>query len=83
LYKNRIALAIEDTGESPLDSKLKDVLPGVHQRLVANQQEVLSLHTFVSNGFLTLGMQLLEAFMSQERAMKEQDGIDQNKEATT
>jgi hypothetical protein len=40
---------------------------------MANQQEVVSLCTFVSNDFVSLGRQILEAFMSQEQAMKEQD----------
>jgi hypothetical protein len=55
LLKDKIAFAIEETGNSPLDSNLKAVLPGVRQRLVANQREVLSLQNFVEEGFLSLG----------------------------
>jgi hypothetical protein len=73
LFKDKIALAIEDTGDSPLDSKLKAVLPGVHQRLIANQREVLSLRTLVEDGFLTLGTKVAEAFECQEQAIKERD----------
>jgi hypothetical protein len=73
LFKDKIVLAIEDTGDSPLDSKLEAVLPGVHQRLVANQHEVLGLRTFVEEGFSKLGMQVSEAFECQEQARKEQD----------
>jgi hypothetical protein len=35
LLKDKIALAIEETGDSLLDSNLEAVLPRVHQRLVA------------------------------------------------
>jgi hypothetical protein len=73
LFKARVAVAIEETGDSPLDSKLEAVLPGVHQRLVANQREVLSLRTLVENRFSSLGSQVTEAFESQEEAMRERD----------
>jgi hypothetical protein len=48
-------------------------LPGVHQRLVANQREVVSLRTFVETGFSNLGTQISEAFECQDRAIKERD----------
>jgi hypothetical protein len=73
LFKDKAALAIEDTGDSPLDLKLEAVLPGVHQRLVANQCEVLGLRTFVEEGFSKLGTQVSEAFECQEQAIKERD----------
>jgi hypothetical protein len=38
LFKTTVGLAIKNTGDSPLDSKLKAILPGVHHRLVVNQQ---------------------------------------------
>jgi hypothetical protein len=40
---------------------------------VANQREVVNLQSFVANGFETMTSQILEAFESQEGAMKEQD----------
>jgi hypothetical protein len=49
------------------------VLPGVHHRLVANQQEVVNLLSFVSKGFESMATQILDAFVSQEEAMREQD----------
>ena len=73
MLKDKIALAIEDTGDSPLDSKLEAVLPGVHQRLVANQRVVLSLQNFVEKGISTLGTKVIEDFECQEEAVKEQD----------
>jgi hypothetical protein len=73
LFKSKIAVAIEETGDSPLDSNLEAVLPGVHQRLVANQREVLSLRTLVEAGFATLGTKVTEAFECQEVAMRERD----------
>jgi hypothetical protein len=72
-FKNSISLAIADTGESPLDAKLEAVLPGVHQRLVANQREVVSLRTFVTTEFSNLGSQISEAFANQELAIQERD----------
>jgi hypothetical protein len=73
LFKDKIALSIDDSGDSPLDSNLEAVLPGVHQRLVANQREVLSLKKLMEQGFLTLGTKVTEAFESQEEEMKERD----------
>jgi hypothetical protein len=73
VFKARIALAIEDNGDSPLDSNLEAVLPGVHHRLVANQREVVSLQNLVEEGFSTLGTKVTEAFECQEEAMKERD----------
>jgi hypothetical protein len=45
----------------------------VHQRLVANQREVVSLRTFVTTEFSNLGSQILEAFANQELAIQERD----------
>jgi hypothetical protein len=45
----------------------------VHHRLVANQQEVVNLRSFVADGFETMTTQISEAFESQEEAMNEQD----------
>jgi hypothetical protein len=73
LQKDKIALAIKETRDSPLDSNLEAILPGVHQRLVANQRKVLSLQNFVEEGFSTLGTKGTEAFKRQEEAMKERD----------
>ena len=50
-------------------------MPGVHQRLVANHREVMSLRTFVATGFSNLGTQMSEAFLSQELAIKERDHL--------
>jgi hypothetical protein len=49
------------------------VLPSVHHRLVANQQEVVNLLSFVSKGFESMATQILDAFVSHEEAMREQD----------
>jgi hypothetical protein len=45
----------------------------VHHRLVANQQEVVNLCSFVSKGFESMATQILDDFVSQEEAMREQD----------
>jgi hypothetical protein len=71
-FQNRTALDIEDTGDSPLDAKLDAVLPGVHYRLMANQQEVMNLCSFVAKGFESMTMQILDALVRQEEAMMEQ-----------
>jgi hypothetical protein len=45
----------------------------VHHRLLANQQEVVNLRSFVTNGFESIGTQILDAFICQDEAMTTQD----------
>mgnify|MGYP002811202623 CR=1 FL=1 len=56
-----------------MDAKLEAVLPGVHHRLVANQRDVVNLHSFVATGFAAMTTQILDAFDGQEEAMKDRD----------
>jgi hypothetical protein len=45
----------------------------VHHRLVANQQEVVNLRSFVANGFESIGTQISDAFIRQDEAMTTRD----------